>query len=318
MNCEEVKELIDGYADGELDLVSSLNVERHLQTCSDCLRAHQNLQSLRSAMRNEALYHRAPADLRKSIASAIRTQAEGFVVPAASGVPSGGGLASAPSHGPRLVPAASSVAASRVTASGVAASGLAASGVPSGGGLESAKPRQTTRVTAWRWLAVAASVALAAVTTLTLLQPRNAVTAEDLIAREAVSDHVRSLMQPNHTLDVPSSDQHTVKPWFNGKLDFSPKVDNLADQGFPLIGGRLDYLGGRSVAALVYQRHQHYINLFIWPSNGTQEKEESSTRLQGYNLVHWKGGSMECWAVSDLNEGELRQFADLVQKPPAP
>jgi anti-sigma factor RsiW len=161
-------------------------------------------------------------------------------------------------------------------------------------------------------------VALAAVTTLTLLQPRNAVTAEDLIAREAVSDHVRSLMQPNHTLDVPSSDQHTVKPWFNGKLDFSPKVDNLADQGFPLIGGRLDYLGGRSVAALVYQRHQHYINLFIWPSNGTQEKEESSTRLQGYNLVHWKGGSMECWAVSDLNEGELRQFADLVQKPPAP
>jgi anti-sigma factor RsiW len=294
-----------------------------LQTCPDCLRAHQNVQSLRSAMRNEALYHRAPADLRKSIASAIRTQAEEYVGPAASGVaasgvaasgvaasraPSGGGLASGPSQGPRLVPAASRVAAS----------GVAASRVPSGGGLEAAKPRQTTRVTAWRWLAVAASVLLVAVTAFTLLRHGNVPSAEDLIAQEAVSDHVRSLMQPNHTVDVPSSDQHTVKPWFNGKLDFSPTVDNLAEQGFPLIGGRLDYLGGRSVAALVYQRHQHYINLFIWSSNGTQETAERFRRLQGYNLVHWNGAGMEYWAVSDLNEGELRQFTDLVQKPPAP
>jgi anti-sigma factor RsiW len=299
LNCEEVKELIDGYADGELDLVGSLKVERHLQTCPDCLRAHQNLHSLRSAMRNEALYHRAPADLRKSIASAIRTQAESSPGPVAASL--------------RVVPAAS-----RVAASGVAASRVAASGVPSGEGLEPGKPRQTTRVTAWRWLAVAASVALAAVTTLTVLQRRHAVTSEDLIAQEAVSNHVRSLMQPNHTLDVPSSDQHAVKPWFNGKLDFSPVVENLAGQGFPLIGGRLDYLGGRSVAALVYQRRQHYINLFIWPSDGAQETAEGSRRLQGYNLVHWNGAGMEYWAVSDLNEGELRQFAGLVRKPPAP
>ena len=139
------------------------------------------------------------------------------------------------------------------------------------------------------------------------------VPAEDLIAQEVISNHVRSLMETHHPVDVPSSDQHTVKPWFNGKLDFSPPVENPADQGFPLVGGRLDYLGGRSVAALVYQRHQHYINLFIWPSNDAREKAEESMKRQGYNLFHWEKSGMEYWAISDLNEAELRQFAEIIQ-----
>jgi len=156
-------------------------------------------------------------------------------------------------------------------------------------------------------------LALVAVTAFTLLQRRQIPSHEDLIAGEVVSSHVRSLMEPNHILDVPSTDQHTVKPWFNGKLDFSPAVENLADQGFPLIGGRLDYMDGRSVAALVYRRNQHYINLFIWPSSGAQDRAQSPVRRQGYSLIQWYKAGMEYWAVSDLNEAELGQFAEIIR-----
>ena len=104
-----------------------------------------------------------------------------------------------------------------------------------------------------------------------------------------------------------------MKPWFNGKLDFSPPVENPADQGFPLVGGRLDYLGARSVAALVYQRHQHSIYLFIWPSTDAREMGEGSMKRQGYNLIHWDESGMKYWLISDLNEGELRQFADIIK-----
>jgi anti-sigma factor RsiW len=120
-------------------------------------------------------------------------------------------------------------------------------------------------------------------------------------------------MEPHNPADVPSSDQHTVKPWFNGKLDFSPPVENPADQGFPLIGGRLDYLRGRSVAALVYQRRKHYINLFIWPSNDAGEIAEGSMMRQGYNLIHWENSGMEYWVISDLNESELLQFTEIIR-----
>jgi anti-sigma factor RsiW len=106
-----------------------------------------------------------------------------------------------------------------------------------------------------------------------------------------------------------STDQHTVKPWFNGKLDFSPPVKNLAAQEFPLIGGRLDYVGGHSVAALIFQRHKHIINLFIWPAQENDSKPASSISLQGYNVIHWSEAGMTFWAVSDLNEKELMEFA---------
>jgi anti-sigma factor RsiW len=113
----------------------------------------------------------------------------------------------------------------------------------------------------------------------------------------------------NHMLDVVSTDQHTVKPWFNGKLDFSPPVKNLAEQEFPLIGGRLDYIGGHSAAALIFQRHKHIINLFIWPAQENASKPKSSMSLQGYNVIHWSEAGMTFWAVSDLNEKELMEFA---------
>jgi anti-sigma factor RsiW len=132
------------------------------------------------------------------------------------------------------------------------------------------------------------------------------------LAAELVSDHVRSL-QADHLTDVLSSDQHTVKPWFNGRVDFSPHVIDPTGIGFPLQGGRLDYIGGRSVAVLVYRRRGHEINLYTWPS---PEPETGITGQseRGYNLLHWRRGGMEYWAISDLNPTELRVLAEAIRR----
>ncbi|MGA3074409.1 MAG: anti-sigma factor [Bryobacteraceae bacterium] len=163
----------------------------------------------------------------------------------------------------------------------------------------------------WRWMAIAAAILLAvsAAWNIALFPSRSSRV--DLIARDVLSSHVRSLMGA-HLLDVPSSDQHTVKPWFNGKLDFSPDVRDFAAQGFPLIGGRIDYVSGRTVAALVYQRRKHIINVFTWPSAATDGSPE--LERNGYHVVHWNTNGMSWWAVSDLNAGELRQFEDLYRQ----
>ena len=124
---------------------------------------------------------------------------------------------------------------------------------------------------------------------------------------EAISGHLRSL-QPQHLMDVVSTDQHTVKPWFEGKLDFAPRVKDLAEEGFPLAGGRLDAIGGRSVAALIYRRRMHAINLYQWPVDGP-DAPQSAAQRHGYTVIEWRQGGMRYLAVSDLNEGELRQFA---------
>jgi anti-sigma factor RsiW len=117
----------------------------------------------------------------------------------------------------------------------------------------------------------------------------------------------------NHLTDVASSDQHTVKPWFNGRIDLSPPVTDLAAQGYPLVGGRLDYLNRRPVAALVYKRHQHVINLFVMPAEGGVVPANAAASLNGYNLRHWREGALRFWAVSDLNAAELEEFERLVR-----
>ena len=133
----------------------------------------------------------------------------------------------------------------------------------------------------------------------------------DAMEREVVSSHIRSLMA-SHLTDVASTDQHTVKPWFAGKLDFSPPVTDFSASGYPLIGGRLDYLRGRTVAALVYQRRQHRINVFIWPDEGSRDSEASPRTQQGYHVIRGAHGGMAYWIVSDLNTEELSAFARLL------
>ena len=180
--------------------------------------------------------------------------------------------------------------------------------------LRSASPaRDPGRIGApavWRALALAASLAVVALGSwqLALRRPTGETLADDVL-----TSHIRSLM-PGHLTDVPSSDQHTVKPWFNGKLDFSPPVYDFAGRGYPLIGGRLDYVGGRSVAALVYGRRQHLINVLLWPAaRGPTAASETQTR-QGYHLLSWATPEYVYWAVSDLGLAELRDFAHLLQQ----
>jgi anti-sigma factor (TIGR02949 family) len=162
----------------------------------------------------------------------------------------------------------------------------------------------------WRLAAIAACLLLAVSFGFNLYMLRTGSSVPDVIAEEAVSSHIRALMG-NRLVDVPSSDQHTVKPWFNGKIDFSPVVKDLSAAGFPLVGGRIDYVGDRAVASLVYQRRKHVLDLFIWP--GTDRKAESSpeSTINGYHVIRWENSGMSYCVVSDLNVRELHQFKQI-------
>jgi anti-sigma factor RsiW len=259
VNCQENNTLIHAHLDGELDLLSTLQLEAHLRECAACAQAYKNHQNLKSAMSSGSLYYKPPHNLAQRIHLALQEPNQ-----------TGG----------------------RMSASALEVPG---------------------RITWWRSWAVAclaASVALV-VGTLLWLTPRvSRPSQDDLLAQEVLAGHVRSLMAA-HLTDVPSSDQHTVKPWFDGKLDFSPSVQDLGKEGFPLVGGRLDYLEDRPVAALVYQRRKHFINLFIWPA--PKDARQQAVMRQGYNLLHWNQSGMTYWAVSDVNSAELQEFARLVQ-----
>ena len=147
------------------------------------------------------------------------------------------------------------------------------------------EPRTALFGTQWNWLALAAAVIFAAIIALNLVPRLQRPGADQFLATQLIASHVRSLMA-NHLTDVASSDQHTVKPWLDAKLDFAPPVVDLSQQGFPLIGGRLDYLDNRPVAALVYQRRKHFINLFVWPAGPGAEKAMNTISRQGYHLLH--------------------------------
>jgi anti-sigma factor RsiW len=249
VNCEEFANLLHPFADGELDLVRSLAVERHREDCSVCAAAVKELQALRGALAEPALYHRAPTALRDRVRASLR---------------------------------------------------------PAG------RRRAAARPFLWRSLAVAASVALVTALTWAALRGLPLPSADERVAEQVVASHVRSLMLPGRDVDVASSDQHAVKPWFNGRLTFSPPVKQLDGAGFELVGGRLDYLDRQKVAALVYKRRSHVINLFVWPAADRSVRPPRTLTTQGYHVIHWSGGDLTYWAVSDLNEAELREFVDLI------
>jgi anti-sigma factor RsiW len=163
-----------------------------------------------------------------------------------------------------------------------------------------------------RWTSSFASFLLAAVlssgVTYYLIGPDQ----RDTLAQEVVGAHVRSLMV-DHLTDVTSTDQHTVKPWFNGRTDVAPPVGDLEAEGYPLVGGRLDYLDNRPVAALIYRHDRHPINLFTWPAAGENVAPTMLVR-QGYNLVHWQQSGSVFWVISDLNADALSRFVSLVRR----
>jgi anti-sigma factor RsiW len=168
-------------------------------------------------------------------------------------------------------------------------------------------------------LAWAAAVVMVASLTGSILFLRSSARAArtpdpvDAVAQEVVSSHVRALMG-EHLFDVRSTDQHTVKPWFLGKLDFSPPVNDLAQAGFPLTGGRLDYVAGRPVAALVYTRGQHTINVFVWPQAPDALDRPDARAIHGFHVRHWTQGGTSYWVVSDVNDAELDQFVHALQQ----
>jgi anti-sigma factor RsiW len=163
----------------------------------------------------------------------------------------------------------------------------------------------------WRWGGMAASFAVAGLLAWNgmLLMAREGV--DERLLAEVSTAHIRSLMGEGHLNDVVSTDRHTVKPWFQGKLDFAPNVMDLADSGYPLAGGRLDYLNGRPVAAITYRHRLHVINLFEWPAASAGDRAPEATLRKGYAIVRWSRGNLEYWAITDGAASDLLEFARL-------
>ena len=241
--CVEVRPMLDAYFDSELDLASSLKVEKHLTECTPCAETIRNLERLREELTPAVFNQFQDGDLQR-----LRTSVR------------------------------------KATDSG------------------------TNRRSRWNqyatWAAVAAALILA------VYLPRTTNSAVGL-NRELVDSHVRSLMA-DHLVDVPTSDRHTVKPWFQGKVDFAPDVPDLGDKGYELVGGRLDIVNGRPTAAIVYKRRSHFINSWTRKTDVSDASASFST-VDGYEVAHWSASGLERWAVSDINRSDLMAFVGLVQ-----
>lgn len=174
---------------------------------------------------------------------------------------------------------------------------------------KSAGPRWAWfRSAAWGFAAATALFALVAVSVFVFL--RNST--GNLLAQQSTDAYIRSMMAENHGMDVISAESHTVKPWFNGRVSFSPKVVDFADKGFALAGGRVDYLDGQRAAVLVYRRNQHMIDVFIYPNENNSGLSVRQER--GYNIASWSKDGMQYWVVSDLNQAEMQQLAGLLRE----
>jgi anti-sigma factor RsiW len=243
MKCDELRNLIDSYVDGELDPSRNHDVQGHLQSCAACAALNESLLALKKSVR--ATKFSAPDDLLARIQTELR---------------------------------------------------------------RSRAPAAPVRSTPGPWLLTGLAIAASFLVGFFVAQTLSHRSAEQTLLAQLTDNHVRSLLG-THLIDVASSDQHTVRPWFEGKLDFAPPVEDLTSQGFPLVGGRVEYISGRPVAALVYQRRKHFINLFIWPTAAGAEKVTASRSQRGYNILHWRSNGMNYWAISEIATDDLRKFA---------
>ena len=182
-------------------------------------------------------------------------------------------------------------------------------------GIAEAAPARIARPPRWqwpqwgRWLPMGAAAAVAAIISWTAALQYAQAPTDQLVAEQVITGHARAIIT-NHLIEVASSDQHTVKPWLSSKVDFSPPVPDLAAAGFPLAGGRLDYLDNRAVVALVYRSRQHVIDLFVWPEEKPGDVAPHALSKHGYNVLSWTSGGMNFWAISDVNAADLKSFAD--------
>ncbi|HYB09507.1 MAG TPA: anti-sigma factor [Alphaproteobacteria bacterium] len=253
MNCLEARALIDAYADGELGVERSLELEAHLATCPSCQAELESRRALGKVMRERLEYHAAPLALHQAIREELAQEA---VV---------------------------------------------------------AFPGRTSRRQAPReWLRIAASLVLVAGLSSALTYYYTGPNGSAATADEVFASHVRAMQSDNRLIDVVSTDQHTVKPWLDARLDFGVPVKDLTAYGFALVGGRVDYIGGRTVAALIYHYQKHVLTLFIWPSEGSARPIRTSVH-RGENIAEWSDGSMTYWAISDVASGAFREFCDRFQ-----
>ncbi|QNB11515.1 anti-sigma factor family protein [Paraburkholderia tropica] len=292
MNCDEARPLLDASVDRELSAADEWRVREHLNSCAPCREAADTAQAISRAVR-VAPYHRAPSGLAARIVAALPP------LEAASSEP-------APLRGDdgvRTERAAQSPSAASGKSGGKAGR-LAGWRWPSLVGFGGSGNASGARAPAFAWsaLGVLALCALGVVVALHLRQP----VASDAFVDELVASHVRAQIS-GRDLDVISTDRHTVKPWFNGRIDYAPPVEDLAAQGFPLVGGRLDYVGRERVAVLVYRFRKHVIDVYVFPPgvSGPQADAAAPPRDDGYALAHWQAGGMTWWAVTDAGPDAL-------------
>jgi anti-sigma factor RsiW len=282
--CGDKELLLHGLLDGELDAANTLLCEAHLGECAGCAAEYERLQALRNRIRTAGVRYEASAELRARVTAALGEAAnQNRETPAGA-------------RAPHLAVVGGS-RDERLTAR--EGSGRSPAAAPPPARLGSPGRSRPGKVhVSWALGGLAGALAAALAFVMLVRLPGQT------IADELVASHVRSLLAA-HLVDVVTSDRHVVKPWFAGKVAFAPPVVELAQQGFPLVGGRLDYLHGRVVASVVYRRRQHVINVFVWPVDPHEGPLAAPAQRDGYNVVGWKQGGLEFWAVSDVDPSEL-------------
>ncbi|MEX3760361.1 anti-sigma factor [Paraburkholderia phenoliruptrix] len=331
MDCNEARPLLDANADHELPAPDARRVEQHIERCAACRRESDTLRTMSRALR-AAPYHRAPESLRSRILAGL-PQTQGAAREASEAVPAsaraGVDGAAVQAEDPAAAVAAAAQAPGRNArpsshrrpgwfrgcvdrlfggrAAHVGQGGQGGQGglaAPSAGGGAGAP-----LASGWFAPLVVALCAVGVALTLNLRRPAEFAPFAD----ELVASHVRAQVS-GRDIDVISTDRHTVKPWFNGRLDYSPPVEDLAASGFALEGGRLDYLAHRRVAVLVYRYRKHVIDVYVFPqtagsaANGADSGAPSTLAREGYSLAHWDAEGMTWWAITDAAPDALSGF----------